>query len=172
MSRKTSTGANVALFNPASAVLTFVEALLEVDTGATWEVDSANEVVVAAANFSSLMNDEGYISLDDANDEVDLLAGKYLCTLNLIFVNDSATVPSEIGVAVVSPDGLTVHLLVEDIGLLGDSADAIAPVGFSWAFMIDASADLSISIRAAARTASGTLSLDASSSLSILRLGN
>ena len=161
----------------ACAVLTFVEALLEVDTGATWEQTATNEVVVAAANFSSLMNDSGYISLDDANDEIDLAPGKYLCTLEAVFVNDSATIPSELGLAVVDAAGTLVHLLVEDIGLLGDSANDTSPVPFSYSFLVDAPGELgdavtSLSIRAVARTASATLSLDASSRLVIRRLGN
>jgi hypothetical protein len=162
--------------NQAVAVLTFVEALLEVDAGATWEQTASNEVVIAAANFSSLMNDAGYIAIDDTNDEIDLLPGKYLCTLNAIFVNDSATVPSELGIAVVDAAGTLVHLLVEDIGLLGDSGESTSQVPFSWSFLVDAPGPsgtlTSLSLRAVSRTSSGTLSLDASSTLVIRRLGN
>lgn len=162
--------------NQACAVVTMTLAPLLVDTGATWETVEANDVPLAAANFSSVMNDASYISLDDANDEIDLKPGKYELRLEAVLQNADGAVASLYGLALTNETGDTAHLLIEDEDLLAADTSGVARhVSATVLLTVPGSIGGTIarlSVRAAARTASGDVDLLPSSRLVIRRLGN
>jgi hypothetical protein len=154
------------------------DTVLPVDTAGDWETTGpgTNSVTMAAAQTVSRLNDNNYINLDDANDQIDLRPGVYEVTLDLILVNDHASIDADFGVAVTSPAGTVVYHLEEDLyKLVADSG--VAGHRYSVSFMLPVSGSWSDSTRAhilqvAARTASATVSMKAGSRILIRRLGN
>ena len=158
--------------------ITVVDAVLPVDTAADWETTGpgTNKVAMAAANVTEYLNTAGYISLDDTNDEIDLRPGVYQVQLELVVKNSHASIDADFGVAVTNPAGTTVYHLSEDeYQLVADSGVRGQVISQTFLLNIPGSAGdatVPVIVQIAARTASATLELVASSQITIRRFGN
>lgn len=153
---------------PVVARQEFSNGIISVNTGAFPAAAAADRVAMAAASFSKVLDFNGDITLDDANDQLVLGPGVYEVELKLRF-RDAVT-DSDFSVALTDADAATNHWIQTNVhgGVLsGGLVDTVAAT-----VLLSLPSGGRLELHAAATTASGGVQLRAGSAVVVRRIGN